>query len=107
MNSEVDQRVTFSSFKQHVYHSLYLLFGEVGSSTTVELLKYYQSEKRAILSVPEDFFVRLYSALTLNGVFNGIECAYRVHKTTRDLLDIDPELTDPTLQGMDLFQFLN
>lgn len=100
LNTEKEYTINFSSFKQHVTHSLYVLFGEIGASTDYEILKYTQREKRAIISVPEDFYVKFYSALTLNGLFNGIECAYRIHKTTRDLTELDIELCDPTIEGV-------
>lgn len=99
MNTEKEYIVNFSSFKQHVTQSLFVLFGEIGASTDYEILKYVQQNKRAIISVPEDYYVKFYSALTLNGLFNGIECAYRIHKTTRDLTELDIELRDPTIEG--------
>lgn len=64
------------------------LFGEIGASVTVDILKYNPDTRRAILRVPADFYVKLHSSLTLCGEYEGIHCAYRVHKTSPLLLTL-------------------
>lgn len=60
--------------------SLTSLFGEIGASVTVDVLRY--QNRRAILRVPEDYYVKLHSSLTLAAAYEGKICAYRVHRVS-------------------------
>lgn len=60
--------------------SMTSLFGEIGASVSVDVLKY--QNRRAILRVPEDYYVKLHSSLTLAGSYEGKRCAYRVHRVS-------------------------
>jgi len=62
------------------------LFGEVQAAIPTDLLKYDPVEKRAILRVPKDHYVKLRSSLTLTGDYEGIPCCYNIHKATPLLL---------------------
>lgn len=75
-------------FKKHVTQAVNALFGEVGASTTVDLLKYDSFSHRAILRVPSIYYVKLRSSLTIAGDYEGIPCAYRIHKSTQFLLNL-------------------
>ncbi|XP_044729826.1 ribonuclease P protein subunit p14 [Chrysoperla carnea] len=75
-------------FKKHVMQALNALFGEVGASTTVDLLKYESIPHRAVLRVPSVYYVKLRSSLTLAGDYEGIPCAYRIHKSSTYLLNL-------------------
>ncbi|KAJ9599245.1 hypothetical protein L9F63_010247 [Diploptera punctata] len=61
-------------FKNHIIQALKTLFGEVGASINVDILKYQSATKRAILRCPSDSYVKLLSSLTLSSSFNGIAC---------------------------------
>lgn len=75
-------------FKNHVMQSLNILFGEVGASISVDILKYDQVSRRAILRCPSASYVKLLSSLSLCGEYSNIYCAYRVHNTSPCLLSL-------------------
>lgn len=88
---ELEQDTTEISavyFKNHVMHSLTVLFGEVGASICVDILKYDQVSRRAILRCPSASYVKLRSSLTLCGEYNNICCAYRIHNSSPCLLSL-------------------
>lgn len=71
-----------------IEQSLRTIFGEIGGHATVDLLKYDESRRRAILRVPEDFYVKLRAALTLTSTFQGVLCHFYVHSVSRVLLSL-------------------
>lgn len=68
--------------------SMKILFGEVGASITVDVLKYDTEKQRAILRCPSEFYVKLHSCLTLRGDYGGSSCVYKVHQTSPFLLSL-------------------
>lgn len=72
--------------KGSVEQSLHKIFGEIGGHTTVDLLKYDSKRQRAILRVPEFFYVKLRAALTLINSFQGVPCRFHVNSVSAVLL---------------------
>lgn len=72
--------------KGSIEQSLHKIFGEIGGHTTVDLLKYDEKRHRAILRVPEIFYVKLRAALTLINSFQGIPCRFHVNSVSAVLL---------------------
>lgn len=69
-----------------IEQSLHRLFGEIGGLTTVDLLKLDAKRNRIILRVPEAFYVKLRTALTLIGSFQNIDCCFHVNSVSSCLL---------------------
>ncbi|XP_021930815.1 ribonuclease P protein subunit p14-like isoform X3 [Zootermopsis nevadensis] len=88
---ELEQDTTEISavyFKNHVMHLLNILFGEDGASTAVDVLKYDELSRRAILRCPSASYVKLRSSLTLCEKFNNIRCVYRIRNSSPCLLSL-------------------
>jgi len=83
---EKDREITPAFFKNHIIKSIKQLFGEAGAAVPVDVLKYHSVEKRAILRVPNDHYVKLRSSLTLTGDYEGTSCVYNIHKASPLLL---------------------
>lgn len=88
----------FSCICGNVYHfakcftcwDLYWLIFcfQVGSSISVDVLKYNSSNRRAFIRCPSDYFIKLHCALTLTGTFEGQVCAYRFHNFSPTLISL-------------------
>lgn len=74
--------------KKNVQLSLKKLFGEVGASINIDVLKCSSSKHRAFIRCPSDNFIKLHCALTLAGKFEGIQCAYRIHNISPTLITL-------------------
>ncbi|GLV40520.1 uncharacterized protein CBL_04321 [Carabus blaptoides fortunei] len=71
-HKDFDRRdITHAFFKKHVMQAVKTLFGEIGASVTVDILKYNPDTRRAILRVPAEFYVKLHSSLTLCGEYEA------------------------------------
>lgn len=75
-------------FKKHVVSSVSHVFGETAAAINIDLLKYNPAEKRGILRVPKELYVKVRASLTLAGKYEDIVCAYTVHKATPILLGL-------------------
>lgn len=64
------------------------VFGETAAAINIDLLKYNPVEKRGILRVPKELYVKVRASLTLSGEYEDIICAYTVHKATPILLGL-------------------
>ncbi|NXV73113.1 RPP14 protein, partial [Atlantisia rogersi] len=71
-------RPSVAQFKQLVVSALRELHGEVGASLPVDVLTYEEKTLSAILRVISSGLVKLWSALTLLGVYQNRRCAFRV-----------------------------
>nr|CAD7573782.1 unnamed protein product [Timema californicum] len=80
--------ITAAYFKNHVLGALRTLFGGIGSSVDIDVLKYDEDSCRAILRCPATSYVKLRSSLTLCGDYSGIPCAYRVRNASPCLLSL-------------------
>lgn len=65
------------------------IFGETGASVNVDILKYDQKTKSAILRVRNTFYKKLHAALTLCHTYEDLTvCCYKVNKTSPLLLSL-------------------
>ncbi|KAJ8940280.1 hypothetical protein NQ318_007651 [Aromia moschata] len=81
-------------FKNHIIEAVSKLFGEVAAAVNFDLLKYDPVNTRAILRVPKTHYVKLRSSLTLCCQYEGILCAYKIHKSTPLLLGLQGDSRD-------------
>lgn len=72
--------------KKNILQSVRQLFGEKGTESVVDILKYNSKERRFILRCNEDCYVRLRAALTLAQKYEGELCVYRIHRASPNLL---------------------
>ncbi|XP_077984500.1 ribonuclease P protein subunit p14-like [Glandiceps talaboti] len=73
-------------FKAIIVKALLTMYGEVGAAITVDVLKYNEDSKEAILRVHNSGFSKLWSALTLFGQYLNKECVFRVHQVSSCLM---------------------
>ncbi|KAK6175871.1 hypothetical protein SNE40_014248 [Patella caerulea] len=66
------------------------LFGEVGASTCVDVLKFDEKNKWSIVRVDSRSLIKLRSALTLYSSFLDSQkpCAFRVHQVSQHLMTL-------------------
>lgn len=74
--------------KGSIEQSLHAVFGEIGGHTTVDVLKFDAKFRRAILRVPESFYVKLRAALTFVSTFQDIPCCFKVLSASPVLLSL-------------------
>lgn len=67
---------------------LHTVFGEIGGHTTVDLLRFDQRTRRAVLRVPAEHYVRLRAALTFVPTLQEQTCAVRVVAASPVLLSL-------------------
>lgn len=81
---EIDARI----FKFIIGKALKKLFGEVGASVQVDVLRFRESDLRAYLRVLSSNLVRLWSSLTLHSSYNDRPCSFRVYKVSSSLASL-------------------
>lgn len=81
---EIDARI----FKFIIGQALKKLFGEVGASVQVDVLRYRESDRRAYLRVSSSNLVRLWSSVTLHSSYNDRPCSFRVYKVSASLASL-------------------
>lgn len=64
------------------------LHGEVGAALDVDVLKYDEEKRTALLRVPSRGLVKLWSSLTLQGSYQNRACAFRVLQVSPFLLGL-------------------
>lgn len=74
--------------KGRIDQLLQTVFGEIGGRTTVDVLRFDAQERRAILRVPQVFYVKLRAALSLVPTFQDIPCCIKVHSASPVLLSL-------------------
>ncbi|XP_014679443.1 PREDICTED: ribonuclease P protein subunit p14-like isoform X2 [Priapulus caudatus] len=76
-------------FKQAVTAALTRLFGDIGGAmVAVDVLKYNEGDRSAILRVHSHNLVKLWSALTLTDRYMSRKCAFRVHQVSPYLMGL-------------------
>jgi len=89
---EFDERhemdINSVEFKAILLQSLKDLHGEVVKSIQADIMKYNPKKKEAILRVPHDGHVKLWSALTCFGKYSDVDCAFRVLQTCGNLMGL-------------------
>lgn len=73
-------------FKKNIVEAVRKVFGEVGASVNIDILKYNSLTLRGIIRVPKSHYIKVRSSLTLCGRYEGQRCVYIVHKATPLLL---------------------
>ncbi|RZF44556.1 hypothetical protein LSTR_LSTR001314 [Laodelphax striatellus] len=84
----VEKSISAVSFKGHVIKCVKNVFGEFGASHKIDVLKYDLINRSAIIRCPSTFYVKLLSALTLSGEFEGLACCYRLNRSSPYLLSL-------------------
>ncbi|XP_076234976.1 uncharacterized protein LOC143179563 [Calliopsis andreniformis] len=72
--------------KKNILEALRQLFGEEGTKSTIDILKYNSKEHRFVLRCNKDCYVRLRAALTLAQKYEGNLCTYIIHSASPNLL---------------------
>ncbi|XP_050026812.2 ribonuclease P protein subunit p14 [Dermacentor andersoni] len=85
---EPGEEVDATVFKFVILQALKKLYGEVGASVAVDILKFRESDLRAYLRVSSSNVVRLWSSLTLTSCYNGRPCSFRVYKVSPSLASL-------------------
>uniref|UniRef100_G3MTA8 Uncharacterized protein n=1 Tax=Amblyomma maculatum TaxID=34609 RepID=G3MTA8_AMBMU len=85
---EPQEDIDASIFKFVIVQALKKLFGEVGASVTVDVLRFRESDLRAYLRVRSSNLVRLWSSLTLVSSYNGKPCFFRIYKVSPSLASL-------------------
>ncbi|XP_026474903.1 ribonuclease P protein subunit p14 [Ctenocephalides felis] len=83
-----DSNVSIIYLKKNIINSLRQIFGEISSSVNIDILKYDSCERRAIIRVPAEQYVKLRSSLTLCSTYENISCAYKIHNISPSLLSL-------------------
>ncbi|XP_055902911.1 ribonuclease P protein subunit p14-like [Eupeodes corollae] len=80
--------LTPAYFKGSIDQSLRSVFGEIGGLTEVDIFKFDLANQRAIIRVPEDYYVKTRAAITLISKFQDIRCHFQVKKASPILLQL-------------------
>ncbi|XP_075222188.1 ribonuclease P/MRP subunit p14 a [Lycorma delicatula] len=83
-----DIPVSAVDFKYHVVQSVKDVFGEIGASISVDVLKYDSSKKTGIIRCPASSYVKLRSALTLSSEYGGRCCSYTINNSSPLLISL-------------------
>jgi len=81
-SAEVDTSVHY--LETNITFSLKTLFGDCGAGIPFSVLKF--QNLTAVLSCPDQSLVKLRTALTLQGTYQGNSCCYTVLRVTKNLL---------------------
>lgn len=76
-------------FKKNIVTAVTDLFGEVGASVTIDILKYDSKTRRAILRVPANKYKKLHASLILCHIYEvNTWCCYKINKASPLLLSL-------------------
>ncbi|XP_074037046.1 ribonuclease P protein subunit p14-like [Leptinotarsa decemlineata] len=88
---DYDEEVIPVYFKKNIIEAVNELFGEVGSTVSIDVLKFNHIDKRGILRVPNSQYVKLRSSLTLSARHETNICRYIIHKASPSLLALQAD----------------
>ncbi len=74
--------------ENNIVFALRSVFGECGAATPFRVLRYSRRSGEILVSCPDHLAKKLRAALTLQGSYQGRECAYHVVGEGRTLLDL-------------------
>ena len=83
--------MTVEYLQNNITFALKNLFGEVGASTPFDVLKFEIASSttiRIVLRCPAHLAAKVRASLTLQGTYQGFQCAYHVHKVVHSLLEL-------------------
>lgn len=81
-NPEID----VVQFKCAIIQAVKSLFGITGASNQIDILKYTEKDRSAIVRVHHRFLAQFWSSLTLYSVHDGVSCAFRVLQVSAHLM---------------------
>lgn len=77
---------TVVQFKQALIQAVRSLFGITGASNQIDVLKYTETDRTAIIRVHHRFLAQFWSSLTLYSEHDGLSCAFRVLQVSAHLM---------------------
>ncbi|XP_076656927.1 ribonuclease P protein subunit p14-like [Halictus rubicundus] len=77
--------------KKNILQSVRQLFGEQGTKSAIDILKFEPESCRFVLRCTDDCYVRLRAALTLAEKYEEEQCIYRVHRASANLLSFSAD----------------
>ncbi|KAK3589477.1 hypothetical protein CHS0354_030601 [Potamilus streckersoni] len=86
LDFEDDADIDIIIFKHIVIQAVQSLFGEAVSCTPIDVLKYRQTNREAILRVSSSYFTKLWASLTWYSSYNEQSCAFRVLQVSSHLM---------------------
>ncbi|XP_066142616.1 ribonuclease P protein subunit p14 [Euwallacea fornicatus] len=82
------EEVTPAFFKKNILEGVKQLFGEVGSSVNIDVLKFDPHCLEGIIRIPKSQHIKIRGSLTLYGWYESQSCIYRVRKSAPLLLGL-------------------
>ncbi|XP_022210971.2 uncharacterized protein LOC111066562 [Drosophila obscura] len=79
------------NFRGCVLSALESFFGDLGGKTSMDIVKFSTKHHRIIFRVPEEFFERTLTALSLIGHYQEVPCHFQVIDTSKTALDFDKD----------------
>ncbi|XP_045166218.2 ribonuclease P protein subunit p14-like [Mercenaria mercenaria] len=73
-------------FKQIILEAVTSLFGLAGASTLIDILRYDQADRTAVVRIYHRFLTKLWSSLSFYGNYRGRACAFRVLQVSAHLM---------------------
>lgn len=83
-----DLGITASTLKHAIVMSMRGIYGELGSTETIDILRFNENSLEAILRVRHSYFVKVWSSLCLSGDFSGQQCVFRVLQVSAHLMGL-------------------
>jgi len=80
--------VTPVYLKKNILQGVRQLFGEEGTKSQIDILKFNRANHRFVLRCPSDSYTRLRAVLTLATTYEGKTCVYTVHQASPNLLSL-------------------
>ncbi|KAI9104678.1 hypothetical protein DFS34DRAFT_645377 [Phlyctochytrium arcticum] len=91
------RQFTLPQFRQAIHAALKDLFGIVGSSHTVDILKFVESKQWALIRTGYESLPALRMALTLMTSYNDLPCAFEVMASSPYLFSLAVDSRDWTV----------
>ncbi|XP_054710365.1 ribonuclease P protein subunit p14-like [Uloborus diversus] len=75
---EMDEKL----FRYAISLALKILYGDMGYIIPVDVLKYREEDRRALIRLPARELVKVWSALSLFSKYDDLDCMFRIYKVT-------------------------
>lgn len=73
-------------FKQVILQAVKSLFGITGASNQIDILKFTEADRTAVIRVQHRFLAQFWASLTLYSEHDGQSCAFRVLQVSSHLI---------------------
>ncbi|XP_060551733.1 ribonuclease P protein subunit p14-like [Ruditapes philippinarum] len=83
---DVDLQISALDFKQIVIEAVTSLFGLAGAATLIDILRYDEHERTAIIRIYHKCLTKIWSSLSFYGKYRGRACAFRVLQVSAHLM---------------------